>query len=143
MKSSVVKKIVSLALSCCLALVLCVGVVGCGKQTVYDNENDPLMMSILEVDKVFNPFFATSGTDSSVVGLTQLSMLGNDKVGKPVYGDNEATIVKDMQIVEEGEGDNKTSTYYFVLKNNLVFSNGSPLTIRDVLFNFYVYLDNM
>ena len=144
MKSRAVKKIVSLALSCCLALILCVGIVGCGDtKAVYDNDTDPLTMSILEVDKVFNPFFSTSGTDSSVVGLTQLSMLGNDKKGKPVYGDSEATIVKDMQIVEEGTGNNKTSTYYFVLKNNLVFSNGSPLTIRDVLFNFYVYLDNM
>ena len=44
----------------------------------YDNENDALVFSTLEVDKVFNPFFSTSATDSSVVGMTQMGMLGND-----------------------------------------------------------------
>ena len=37
-------------------------------------------------------------------------------------------------------GDVKTK-YLFVLKNGLKFSDGSPLTMRDVLFNLYVYLD--
>jgi hypothetical protein len=35
----------------------------------------------------------------------------------------------------------KETVYRFVLKNNLKFSNGSPLTMKDVLFNLYVYLD--
>ncbi len=123
------------------------GVVGCGeeedgKKTIYyNNEEDPLVFSTLEVDKVFNPFFSTSGTDSNVVGMTQISMLGNDKNGGVVYGDNEAVVAKDLQIVTTGSGDNEETTYFFVLKNNVKFSNGSALTIKDVLFNLYVYLD--
>ena len=35
----------------------------------------------------------------------------------------------------------KQTVYRFVLKNNLKFSNGSALTMRDVLFNLYTYLD--
>ena len=111
-------------------------------KTVYNNETDPLVFSTLEVDKVFNPFFSTSATDSNVVGMTQISMLSNDKEGHYTYGDGEAVVVKDLQIVTVGTPDvDQTTTYYFVLKNNVQFSNGSYLTIKDVLFNLYVYLD--
>ena len=61
-----------------VALIV-VNVINGGKQkTYYDNENDSLVFSTLEVDKVFSPFFSTSATDSNVVGLTQIGMLGND-----------------------------------------------------------------
>ena len=109
---------------------------------LYNNETDPLVFSSQEVDKVFNPFFATAAPDSSVVGLTQIGMLSNDKDGNPVWGDDEAVVTKDLEIVTKGEEDvDQTTTYYFVLKNNVKFSNGSPLTMKDVLFNLYVYLD--
>ncbi len=107
----------------------------------FNNETDPLVFSTQEVDKVFNPFFSTSATDSNVVGMTQISMLSNDKEGVVAYGDNEAVVVKDLETVIEGEGEEQITTYQFVLKNNVKFSNGSPLTIKDVLFNLYVYLD--
>ena len=111
-------------------------------KTVYNNETDPLVFATLEVDKVFNPFFSTSATDSSVVGMTQLGMLSNDKDGKYTYGDDEAAVTKDLAIITEGTPDvDQTTTYYFVLKNNVRFSNGSYLTMKDVLFNLYVYLD--
>lgn len=123
-------------------------VVGCksnndngGNKTKYDNDVNPLVMSTQDLDGVFNPFFSTSGTDSNIVGMTQIGMLGNDKDGKPVCGDNEPVVVKDYEITTEGSGENQISTYRFVLKNNVKFSNGSLLTIKDVLFNLYVYLD--
>ena len=108
----------------------------------YDNEKDALVFSSQAVDKVFNPFFSTSAADSNVIGLTQLGMLSNDSKGNWTYGDDEAAVTKDLQIITEGEENvNQTTTYYFVLKNNVRFSNGSYLTIKDVLFNLYVYLD--
>lgn len=111
-------------------------------KSVFDNEVDPLVFSTLELDKVFNPFFSTSATDSNVVGMTQIGMLSNDKVGNYTYGDDETAVTKDLQILTEGTPDvDQTTTYYFVLKNNVRFSNGSYLTIKDVLFNLYVYLD--
>ena len=105
----------------------------------YDNENDALVFSSQEVDKVFNPFFSTTGPDGSVVGMTQIGMIGNDSKGNPTYGDNEEVVTKDLEIVTEKDG--SFTTYYFVLKNNVRFSNGTYLTIKDVLFNLYVYLD--
>ncbi|MBE5742646.1 MAG: hypothetical protein E7360_04955 [Clostridiales bacterium] len=111
--------------------------------TAYDNETTPLVFSSQEVDKVFNPFFSTNAADSSVVGMTQIGMLTNDEKGNPVYGDEYPVVTKDMQIVTEGETEDVDlyTTYYFVLKNDVKFSDGKPLTIKDVLFNLYVYLD--
>ena len=107
----------------------------------YNNETDSLIFSTLAVDGVFNPFFYTSGTDGTVLGMTQLSLLTNDENGNPAYGDDEEVIAKDVKIVSNSTPSGDTTTYYFVLKNNIKFSNGSPLTMKDVLFNYYVYLD--
>lgn len=141
MKKGLVKKLIFIGSAVVLvAVVAVVAVILLNKgpeKVYYDNENDALVFSTLEVDKVFNPFFSTSATDSSVVGMTQISMLGNDKDGKWTYGPNEAVVTEDLQIVPTED----FTTYYFVLKNNVRFSNGSYLTIKDVLFNLYVYLD--
>lgn len=156
MRSGSLRKVLVGAVAACLAAVLCMWGCDCGKKEIFDNENDPLIVSTLEVDGVFNPFFSTSGTDSAIVGQTQITMLGNDKDGKYTWGDNENVVVKDLQIVERDASGNvidrtnkdndsiptHRTTYYFVLKNDVKFSNGSPLTMKDVLFNLYVYLDN-
>ena len=76
---------------------------GPGSGKTYDNENDPLIFSTQEVDKVFNPFFSTSAMDSNVVGMTQISMLTNDKDGNPEYGDDKPVVVKDMEILTYDE----------------------------------------
>lgn len=144
MKSKQVKTIVSLVLVVVTVLTATLTLAACNNrnnQKTYDNENDPLVFSTQAVDKVFNPFFASTGPDNSVVGMTQISMLSNDKDGKVAYGDDEAVVTKDLQIVQEGNDIDGKTTYYFVLKNNIRFSNGSYLTIKDVLFNYYVYLD--
>jgi hypothetical protein len=82
-----------------VAIVLVNVINGDKNQKYYDNENDSLVFSTLEVDKVFSPFFSTSATDSNVVGLTQMGMLGNDKDGNVVFGDDEGVVTKDLQIV--------------------------------------------
>ena len=145
MKAILNKFLILIMIFCVTTTLISCG--GDGNQTddgvYYNNQTDPLVFSSQEVDKVFNPFFSTTATDGTVVGMTQIGMLGNDKDGKkPTYGDDEAVVTKDLQIVTEGTEDvDQTTTYYFVLKNNVRFSNGSYLTIKDVLFNLYVYLD--
>ncbi len=125
-----------------LACIMTVGIVaGCGGSGTYDNEEDALVFSTQPLDGVFSPFFATTGTDMSVTGLTQIGMLANDENGNVAYGDNEAVVVKDMEIVTTGEGEEQKTEYKFVLKNNIQFSNGSYLSMKDVLFNLYIYLD--
>ncbi len=114
-----------------------------GGGVVIDNETTRLVLSTAELDGVFNPFYSSSASDGSVVGMTQIGMLSSDKDGKVAYGKDEACVVLDYQAVTTNneDGTPKETTYYFVLKNDLKFSDGSALTMKDVLFNLYVYLD--
>ena len=74
--------------------------------------------------------------------MTQIGMLSTDRKGNPVAGDDEPTVVKafKQEIIGEGTPTAKTE-YTFVIKNGLKFSDGHPLTINDVMFNLYEYLD--
>ena len=114
-----------------------------GNGVVVDNESTRLVLSSSELDGVFNPFYSTSGPDGSIIGMTQIGMLTTDKYGKPAYGEDEACVVLDYEAVTEkdGAGNITYTTYYFVIKKDLKFSDGTPLTMRDVLFNLYEYLD--
>ena len=108
----------------------------CNKPT-----KDSIVIMTDELSGLFNPFYATSGADMDVIGMTQISMLATDREGNPTAGDNEATVVKSFNYETIGTGDNVKTEYTFVLKNDLKFSDGQPLTMEDVLFNMYVYLD--
>ena len=112
--------------------------------TVIDNENTRLVLSTSELDGVFNPFYSSSAADNSIIGMTQIGMLSADEKGNVAYGEDEACVVLDYAtnfITDPVSGKITHTEYYFVLKNNVKFSNGSALTMRDVLFNLYVYLD--
>ncbi len=130
------KKILCLIL--CLAMCLSMGAVltGCGGKST-----DAFVIMTEQLDGLFNPFFYTAANDGTIVGMTQIGMLGSKYENGDVqvaYGDDEAVVAKDYDIVENDDG---TVTYRFVLKNGIKFSDGHPLTMEDVLFNFYVYLD--
>lgn len=119
--------------------------------TQYDAENRPLVMASAALDGNFSPFFATSGPDSEIVGQTQLPLMTIDENGKSICGPDEATVALDWKTTyKNAEGqvvysssEAATTTYEFVVKNGIRFSDGTPLTIDDVLFNMYVYLDPM
>ncbi len=102
------------------------------------NKKDAIVIMTEELNGLYNPFYATAGTDMDVVGMTQIGMLSTDRNGNPVAGDDEATVTKAYSITKDANGD---SVYTFVLKNGLKFSDGVPLTINDVMFNMYEYLD--
>ncbi len=149
MKKQMLKRI----LSGILCVVMCFGSMltlwGCGGEEQPggnegnggSNKPDALVIMTEELDGLFNPFYSTTANDGNIVGMTQIGMLStkiNDKNDVEVaYGDNEAVVVKDYK----SESANGKTTYTFVLKNNIKFSDGKPLTMNDVLFNFYVYLD--
>ncbi|MBQ4640999.1 MAG: hypothetical protein IJB47_00070 [Oscillospiraceae bacterium] len=130
------KKILSLVLCLAICLSMAVGFAGCGAK-----KTDALVIMSEQLDGLFNPFFSTSAPDGTIVGMTQIGMLASKYVKGDVqvaYGDNEAVVTKDYSIVENDDG---TVTYTFVLKNGIKFADGHPLTMEDVLFNYYVYLD--
>ena len=127
-------------LSIILCVAMCMGMVStfasCGNK-----KTDAFVIMTEQLDGLFNPFFYTSAPDGTIVAMTQIGMLSSKYVDGQVqvaYGENEAVVVKDYEIVEN---DDDTTTYNFVLKNGIKFSDGHPLTMEDVLFNYYVYLD--
>lgn len=106
------------------------------------NRPDALVIMTENLDGLFNPFFSTSATDSTIVSMTQIGMLSSKYVGNKIvevaFGDNEAVVTKDYEMTTDENGD---SVYTFVIKNGILYSDGHPLTIEDVLFNLYLYLD--
>ncbi len=144
MNKKIIKRIGVLSATAVVTCATVLGATGCdddGKRT-YDNAKDTLVFSSQDFDKVFNPFYSTSAMDANAVGMTQIGMIGNDEKGNPVWGDDEAVVTKEFYTRTLGDPKtDQTTEYYFVLKNNVKFSNGTYLTMKDVLFNMYVYLD--
>ena len=144
MNKKILKRVAIVSATAVMASATVLGAAGCGNNSrrVYDNAVDTLVFSSQDFDGVFNPFYSTSAMDANAVGMTQIGMIANDKEGNPVWGDDEAVVTKDFETKEVGTPGNVEKTeYYFVLKNNVRFSNGTYLTMKDVLFNMYVYLD--
>ena len=133
------KKIVAMTLCIALCLTIVLPLAACEEEA---SKPDALVVMTEELDGLFNPFFATTATDSTIVSMTQIGMLttGYDNGEVTVAcGDNQAVAVKDYNIVHN-DFDN-TTVYTFVIKNGITYSDGQPLTIEDVIFNMYVYLD--
>ncbi len=136
-----------LSLVLCLAMLLSGVAVfaSCGGNTPGSeggSHPDALVIMTDELDGLFNPFYSTTAPDGTIVSMTQISMVTTDYVnGKVVVacGDDQAVVVKDYAINYDSAKDQ--TTYTFVIKNGIKFSDGQPLTIEDVLFNLYVYLD--
>ena len=134
------KRIVAMA----LCVIMCLGMASMFTGCKGDGSGaapDAFVIMTDALDGLFNPFFSTSAPDGTIVAMTQIGMLSSEFVNGKVqvaYGDDHAVAVKDYDIVEN---DDDTTTYTFVLKNGIKFSDGHPLTMEDVLFNYYVYLD--
>ena len=135
-----------LALILCIAM--CMSFVGIFASCGDDSEGklpadkDSLVIMSEELEGLFNPFYSTSGADSTIVSMTQIGMLSSKYVDGEVevaFGENEAVVSKDFE--SKHNSANNTTTYTFVLKNGIKYSDGKPLTMNDVLFNLYVYLD--
>ena len=98
----------------------------------------------------FSPFFASSASDQDVIDLTQLGLLGADRKGEMIlngiegetreYNGTDYTYygTSDCVVTENDDG---TVTYDIKLRNDLKFSDGEPVTIDDVIFSMYVFLD--
>ncbi|MDE5789473.1 MAG: hypothetical protein K2H78_03535 [Clostridia bacterium] len=140
--------------------VLAVGASGCSASEHRDPETAPLKLAIGAVDQKFNPLFYTSQNDGVIANLTQASMLTVDSNGVLAYGEDYPTVTLDYKEtyysssdIELGTSDGKGgkingtsdgaayTTYEFLIKNGIKFSDKVDLTVMDVLFNLYVYLD--
>lgn len=106
----------------------------------FDNENSPLVLPITigETTAVFNPFTATGGNDREILDRMLTPLISHDHVGNPVAGKDIDSVALDFAEAVDENGNQKVT---YVLKNNLKYANGDALTLKDVLFSHYVYLD--
>lgn len=148
------KKILSLL----LALVMVVALLaGCGQTATPSNEGEeaPAEAKTLSVgyspfNSKFSPFFSQTAYDQDAMAMTQLGLLSSDRTGAIIlkgidgetinYNGTDYTYYgpADLTITENADG---TVDYDFVLRDDLVFSDGEPLTVDDVIFSMYVLCD--
>ncbi len=100
----------------------------------------------------FSPFYAETEADLRVVELTSGFLLAYDRSGAVVadgiagetrvYHETAYTYTG-LGSVEVVENDDETVDYRFKMRDDIVFSDGVPATIDDVIFGIYVLCDPM
>lgn len=113
-------------------------------------EGDTLVVSASGFENKFSPFFGQSADDVDVADMTQLYMMYVDRVSNPVlngiegetrsYNGTDYTYYgpADITVTENADG---TVYYDIKMRDDLVFSDGTPIDIDDFIFGMYVYLD--
>ena len=140
-----------LALLLALVMVASCFLAGCGGgESGGGEEEKPLVVGYSNFSSKFSPFFAETAYDQDVQAMTQVNLLGNDRLGQIVekgiegetreYNGNDYTYYgpADLTITENEDG---TTDYEFKLREDITFSDGEPLTADDVIFTMYVLAD--
>ena len=131
-----------------LALVLVFSLTACGgKKTEVD---DTIVVGYSYFNSKFSPFFATTAYDQDVASMVHLGLLGTDRGGAVVLNgiEGETRTYNGTEYFYDGIADcvvtindDGTTTYDITMRDDIVFSDGTPMTIDDAIFSFYVYCD--
>lgn len=126
----------------------------CGNKKGGGATKDTLVIaSVGEFSEKFSPLFASSAYDQDVMDLTQIGIIGSDRVGDYILdgmGDGvnityngTSYNYKTPGKLEVGAYDEAadTTTYTITIRNNIKYADGTPVTIEDYLFNFYCVVD--
>ena len=113
-------------------------------------EDTPLVVGYSNFSEKFSPFFSETAYDQDVYAMTQIGLLNSDRQGAIIYKGIEGETINyngtdytyygpaDCVVTENADG----SVYYdFTLRDDIVFSDGEPVTIDDVIFTMYVLCD--
>jgi peptide/nickel transport system substrate-binding protein len=92
--------------------------------------NNTLTVGIGMPNGKFNPIFCNSTYDNWVCNLIFEGLIGYDTKGKPA-----AKLASSWTINDDGK------TYNFKLRDNVRFSDGTPLTVEDVKFTYTALCD--
>ena len=137
-------------LSLLLAMLMCVSMFSFGLTPAFAADDTPLVVGYSPFNSKFSPFFATTAYDQDAQQLTQLALLTSDRTGAIIMNGIEGETIPyngtdytyygpaDCVITENEDG---TVFYDFTLREDLVFSDGEPLTVDDVIFSMYVLCD--
>ena len=115
-----------------------------------EEEDDILVVGYSLFSQKFSPFFATTAYDQDVAAFVSLGLLGTDREGNLVLNGIEGETrtyngteyfydgIADCEIVENADG---TVDYNFTMREDIVFADGDPMDIDDVIFSMYVLCD--
>lgn len=111
---------------------------------------DTLVFATATFGQKFSTFFATTAYDMDVVDLTTGGLLTADREGNIVCNGIEGETIPyngtdytyygmgDVEVVENDDG---TVDYNLTMRDDIVFSDGEPANIDDVIFGIYVMAD--
>lgn len=114
-------------------------------------EDGTFVVSATGFENKFSPFFGQNADDINIgADMTQLMLMYVDRVSNPIlkgiegetreYNGTEYTYhgPSDITVTENEDG---TVDYEVKMRDDLVFSDGTPIDIDDVIFSLYVYMD--
>ena len=162
MKMSNIKKILALVLALVMVLALC----ACGSSTpapaeseaptaepeapAVEENNSTLVYATATFGQKFSPFFYTTAYDEEVVSSFTGGLLAADRGGAIIHHGIEGETVEyngtdytyygmgDVEVVQNDDG---SVDYNLTMRDDIVFSDGTPATIDDVIFGIYVMAD--
>ena len=146
MKTGFIQKLLALS----LAMMLIVASMGVA--AAQTSAETPLVVGYDDFSQKFSPFFSDTGYDQDVTKMThEAGLMTTDRMGGIIYNAIEGETVpyngKDYTYkgmadisVKYDEPTNIT-TYTAKLRNDIKFSDGTPMTADDLIFSYYVFLD--
>ena len=121
-----------------------------GSEEPTPSADTPLVVGYSPFSSKFSPFFSETAYDQDVYAMTQIGLLTSDRTGAIILNGIEGETIEyngtpytyygpaNLTITENDDG---TVYYDFVLRDDITFSDGEPLTIDDVIFSMYVLCD--
>ena len=162
MKMSNIKKILALVLALVMVFALC----ACGESNTpapdeskapveeskapVEENTSTLVYATATFGQKFSPFFYTTAYDEEVVSNFTGGLLAADRGGAIIHHGIEGETVEyngtdytyygmgDVDIVQNDDG---SVDYNLTMRDDIVFSDGTPATIDDVIFGIYVMAD--
>jgi peptide/nickel transport system substrate-binding protein len=111
----------------------------------------PLVVAYQDFSQKFSPFFSDTGYDADVAAMTQIAVLTTDRVGGIIFNaiEGETVSYQGTDYLYKGPADIKveydeasdTTKYTARLRVGMMFSDGTPVTIDDLIFSYYTFLD--
>ncbi len=117
----------------------------------YDIQRECIRVAYNDIGKCYNPFFAESSVESDIVDLTHLQLLTFDNNGDIINNgiEGETKLINGKEVEFKGISDfsivkTDIETYLceIELKSDINFSDGTGLSIDDIIFSIYVLCDN-
>lgn len=152
------KKEFKRVLALVLAVVMVFGLTACGDKKDDDKKPGvtgsikPLVVGYAEFSQKFSPFYADTAYDQDAVSMTQISLMTTDRKGgiikngikgeKVEFNGKKYTYKGTADLDWKYDEGKDVTVYSATIRDDLKFSDGKPVTADDIIFTYYVYLDN-